>query len=104
MGSFVRNFLRAGHGPSRCRVGGETDVSWLLHPKDTAKILVKFLGSLALTAASEEAFGARGGLGAEHKLILVSSTEGAGFSMKFSAHRSDFSDLFMHSASAEKGE
>ena len=31
----------------------------------------------------------------------MSSAEGTGFPMKFSAHRSDSSDLFMHSASDE---
>lgn len=37
-------------------------------------------------------------------MVLVSSTERAGLAMKFSAHGSDSSDLFMHSASGERGE
>lgn len=74
-----------------------------LHPKNATKILVNFLGPLALAAASKETFSAGGRMGAEHELVLLSSAEGAGFPVKFAAHRSDSSNLFMHRASGERG-
>lgn len=78
--------------------------SYPLHPEDAAKVFVHFFGPLALAAASEEAFSAWCAMSAKYELILLSSAEGAGFPMKFAAHRSDSSDLFMHRASIEKGE
>ena len=89
-------------GAVRC--GGKIDALGLLHPKDPPKLFVEFLGSLTLTAAGEEAFGPRRVLSTEHQLIFTSSAEGTGFTVQFSAHRSDSSNLFMHSASGEWGE
>ena len=37
----------------------EFDVIVTLHPKNVAEFLVKFFGTLALTAASEKSIGAR---------------------------------------------
>ncbi len=80
-------------------VDGERESSDPLHPKNAAKLCVNFLGPLALAASGVEAFSAGARMGPEHELVLLSSAEGAGFPMKFAAHRSDFSDLFMHRAS-----
>lgn len=103
--SRTDRFLSACHGSScfgPC-VDGEKESSDPLHPKNATKILVNFLGPLALAAASEEAFSAGRRMGAEHELVLLSSAEGAGFPVKFAAHRSDSSNLFMHRASGERG-
>lgn len=73
----------------------------LLHPEDAAEVFVDFLGSLALAAASKKTVGGRECVGAEYKLILLTSAKRAGFSVKFSADGSDSANLFVHNASGD---
>jgi len=75
----------------------------LLHPQDAAEVFINFFGSLALAAASEEAIRRRERVGSKHQLILPSSAKGTGLPVKFSAHRSDPSNLFVHKTSGEMG-
>ena len=73
-----------------------------LHPENATELLVEFFGTLTLAAPSEETFGAGRSMRTKQQLVFVSSAEGAGFAMKFSAHRSNSTDLFVHSFSAER--
>jgi hypothetical protein len=57
-----------------------------LHPKDAAERFVEFLGAVTLTTTSKDAFGARRCMRAKNELVFVSSTEGASFATKLSAH------------------
>ncbi len=73
-----------------------------LHPENATELLVEFFGTLTLAAPSEETFGAGRSMRTKQQLVFVSSAEGAGFAMKFSAHRSNSTDLFVHGFSAER--
>jgi hypothetical protein len=55
-----------------------------------------------LAASSEKAFGAGRGVGTKQQVVFAASTEGTGFTMQFSAHRSDSAYLFMHTTSDER--
>jgi hypothetical protein len=73
-----------------------------LHPKNATQLLIELFGTLTLAAPSEETFGAGRSVRTKQQLVFVSSAEGAGFAMKFSAHRSNPTDLFVHGFSAER--
>jgi hypothetical protein len=73
-----------------------------LHPENATEFVVEFFGTLTFAAPSEETFGAGRSMRTKEQLVFVSSAKGAGFAMKFAAHRSNFTDLFVHGFSAER--
>ena len=73
----------------------------LLHPQNTAQILIDFPRSMALTTAGEEFSCLRYFVCSEHQLIGPASAAGAGLAAYISANGTDFSFLFLHSCPPE---
>ena len=97
-------FVSAGHKSctSDMMIGGLAQGVVLLHPQNAAEVFVNVLGSLALAATNEKAVGRMERVGSKHKLILLTSAKRARFPVKFSAHGSDSSNLFVHKTSGER--